>query len=104
MTPDRLPLGAGEQTTVETLRQRNFEDAEKIQGERQHDYAEAENEISVGELKAAPGQISASGFENNKKQCQRDKPRKNSSGKSESASKDFLPALAGLFNETENFE
>ena len=43
--------GSRRATTHDALRQRNFKNAEKIQREHEHNHAQAEDEIGIGELR-----------------------------------------------------
>ncbi len=86
------------------MRQRNLEDAEKIQRKDENDHTQQKNEIRIGELKSSPGNFAAGSFENNQEQRQTDKPDEDSRGEREAAAPNFMTALAGLLNESEDLE
>src|SRR5581483_3243518 len=63
-----------------------------------------ENEVRIRELKSTPGYVVPRCFEPNQKQCQPNKPCKNSRGKGDATSQNFAPALAGMLDKSKNFE
>src|SRR5207237_8506906 len=97
-------IRAREHSATQTLRQRSFEDAEKIEREDEDNDAERENEIGVGELKSPPCHVPAGRFQRDEEQRERDEPDKNSGSEGQPAAENFRAALTRLFDEAENLE
>ncbi len=96
--------GPAQQSARGRLRQRNLEDAEEIKCKDEDDDAQQKNEIRICELKSAPGDFAAGSFENNQEQPQADKPGEDPRREGQTAAQNFLAALPGLLNESEDLE
>src|SRR4029077_654451 len=70
----------------------------------QHNHAQTKNEIGVGELKPAPGNVVTSGFQPDQQQGKPNEPRENSRGERQAISENLLTALSRLLNEAEDLE
>src|SRR5581483_11226370 len=87
----------------ERLREDNFENAEEIEREDEHDHAQKQNEIRIGELRG-PGDLMTGGLEPDEQQREPDEPNENAEHECDAVAHDRLSILPGVFDETENFE
>ena len=85
------------------MRQRDFENAEEIEREHEHDRAHRDDEIRIGELER-PGDFVSGGLQCDQQEREPDEPGEDSGDESEAVAEDARPAVAGVLDESENLE
>src|SRR5439155_20273942 len=95
-------LARREQTAGKSLRQGNFKYTKEIQSEHEHNQAQHENKIRIGELKTASSDVADRDLERDQKHRKRDEPHKNPKRERDAAPQNLLEALTGSLNQSKN--